>query len=126
MIYSKGISWLDDTRIPFVDTEGINFNYRQNGKVYGGISLLESKTEYTNTNFDIKGRFTPNLLLCDDVLNDGGISKSGSIKPHKQKNKTTLFNSEVVTGSFNGDKGSNSRYYDIDLWFNQLLNKLDI
>jgi hypothetical protein len=56
MNYSKGISWFDDCRIPFVDNE-------------------------TNT----QGRFPANLLVSDDMLNDG------------------------------------SRYYDIDAWFDNLL-----
>jgi len=32
MIYAKGVSWIGDTRIPFVDEEGIDFNreLRQN------------------------------------------------------------------------------------------------
>jgi hypothetical protein len=133
MKYSKGIFWLDDCRIPFVETENIDFNYRQSGKVYGGISLLESKTEYTNTNFDTKGRFTPNLLVSDDALNDGKVSK-GQKNPRIQKttkrygeNNFTnggLYTPEGnITDTYN-DKGSKSRFYDIDLWFKDLINKL--
>jgi hypothetical protein len=35
------------------------------------------QTTYEVNEPDTKGRFTPNLLVCDDMLNDGVISKSG-------------------------------------------------
>ena len=84
MNYSKGITWFDDCRIPFVGEgdipndmdkthlEGRNF-YTQ---IYNGFMYKQNQ----------EGRFPPNLLCSDDMLND------------------------------------TSRYYDIDLWFNNLLN----
>ena len=76
MRYSKGICWVDDTRIPFVDEgdipndmdkthlDGRNF-YTQ---VYNGFMYKQNK----------EGRYTPSLLVCDDMLNDGNVSKSNS------------------------------------------------
>ena len=74
MNYSKGITWFDDCRIPFVD-EGDKSSAKPHGKT------LKHKG-WDNEKFN-----------------------SGSIR--------------TKTGY--GDKGSNSRYYDIDLWFNNLL-----
>jgi len=122
MNYSKGISWFDDCRIPFVDggdipndmdkthLEGRNF-YTQ---IYNGFMYKQNQ----------EGRFPPNLLVSDDMLNDGSISEAKYNKNYKWNNTTS--NSEIFKGrgkyTPRNDKGSNSRYYDIDKWFNNLLN----
>ena len=129
MSYSKGISWINDCRIPFTteDTENINFN---RPRVRGSVNeewVLKQAHDYTDPNYkeyNTQGRFTPQLLVCDDMLNDGSVSKNGDIKPHKQKEKTCFFTSEYVTSSFVSDKGTNSRYYDLDKWFNKIINEL--
>lgn len=132
MIYSKGICWLDDTRIPFVD-EGDNNTTRDrydtniyinhNSKL--GVGSIDDSAK--------QGRFTPNLLVCDDMLNDGNVSNSSGGKGEKTLGtlgRNGIYNKgwgkdETADGLGGyGDKGSNSRYYNIDLWFNQLLNKL--
>ena len=124
MNYSKGISWFDDCRIPFVDggdipndmdkthLEGRNF-YTQ---IYNGFMYKQNQ----------EGRFPPNLLVSDDMLNDGSISEAKYNKNYKWNNTTS--NSEIFKGrgkyTPRNDKGSNSRYYDIDLWFNNLINNI--
>ena len=123
--YSKGISWIDDCRIPFVDNVNFDLKPNRSKKVYGGNSLLDSKTEYTNTDYNTQGRFPANLLVSDDMLNDGVISKSGS---NRNNTKYSPSKSQVVY--FGGgnkdsepkDSGSSSRYYNIDKWFEKLLN----
>ena len=128
-MYSKGVSWIDDCRIPFVDegdmmkptiatrdefndykkTEG-----RQNIRQGGGF-IKQSNTQ---------GRFPANILVCDDMLNDGIKPNKG----HRAKSKVTGY------GEFGGGKNeyhgigeymevdSKSRYYDIDKWFNNLID----
>ena len=138
MSYSKGVMWLDDCRIPFVDDGDL-----QQGKVhYAGATgngvygwnkeIKESGKEYNIT----QGRFTPNLLVCDDMLNDGVIHQSGKVKQHHKRNKTLgeyqgnaygKFNNETPDLNYDayyGDKGSSSRYYDLDLWFDKMLERL--
>jgi hypothetical protein len=131
--YSKGISWFDDCRIPFVDDGDIKSQERafsQFSSSKNGLSLKNSiawggKGEANETN--TQGRFPANLLVCDDMLNDGVISKS-SLFP---KTNTPIFdtkqgwNDNNISGSTGGgfnDKGTNSRYYDIDKWFDKILN----
>jgi hypothetical protein len=130
MGYSKGICWIGDCRIPFVDEEGIDFN----------VLLKQTKkddSDWVNTGFNKKyikkqhkpeGRFTPNLLVSDDVLNDGYISKSGGRKIYKDEDtniKNNVYNDGWVrTGSDIKDKGSSSRYYNIDIWFNTMIDGL--
>jgi hypothetical protein len=122
--YSKGICWIDDCRIPFVDDVNFESKPNRSKKVYGGNSLLDSKTEYTNTDYNTQGRFPANILVSDDMLNDGNIGKSND---HKWKGEDT----SAIYGKYENrtrtqvysDKGTNSRYYDIDKWFEKLLNE---
>ena len=76
-MYSKGISWFDDCRIPFVDEADnnttrerydTNIYINHNSKL--GVGSIDDSAK--------QGRFPPNLLVCDDMLNDGSISEFGS------------------------------------------------
>jgi hypothetical protein len=130
--YSKGISWIDDCRIPFVDEKDKN-NSVPGGKVsytsesWGQQAGLEKDLQ-PKRNPNTTGRFPANLLVSDDMLNDGVISKSQKgvriIEGHenvinpggwKEVNRTS--------GKISGfdDKGTNSRYYDIDKWFDKII-----
>jgi hypothetical protein len=87
-MWSKGICWIDDCRIPFVD----------------GDSLVEHQIKYgvdsdygkdCNTKFgQIKnsvicgsnqGRFPANILVSDDMLNDGSIGKGQKTQECKKQ-----------------------------------------
>ena len=120
--------WLDDCRIPFVD-EKVGGGKKAT-TIFGGDAGYEHDGFTTN---DTGGRFTPNLLVCDDMLNDGTITK-GQKNPRIQKttrrygeNNFTnggLFTPEGnITDTYN-DKGSSSRYYDLDLWFDKMIDEL--
>jgi hypothetical protein len=126
MKYSKGIMWLDDCRIPFVD-EGEHIlkysGYSQGTYNTNGNGLFYGNKATSNQ----QGRFTPNLLVCDDMLNDGSMTKSGfnpnaNIKQYRGGNfgggKTN------DNGIDYGDKGSNSRYYDLDKWFDKIIDEI--
>ena len=134
MKHSKAISWIDDCRIPFVETENTN----------NWTSTRNKKPEKTGWFFrgdnggpemNKEGRFPANLLVCDDMLNDGKIYKSGEGKPHHKRNKTLGEYQGNAYGKFNntnpqlnyenyyGDKGTNSRYYNIDKWFDNILDE---
>ena len=122
--------WLDDCRIPFVDSdkETINFDRPR---------LREKKDEWIMSGgkrwddpdvkeYNQQGRFTPNLLVCDDLLNDGIKPNKG----HRAKSKVTGY------GEFGGGKSeyhgigeymevdSKSRYYDLDKWFDKVIDNL--
>jgi hypothetical protein len=90
MRYSKGVCWIDDCRIPFVDEGDIQGAKPGSLNATGEFSLFGLKS---GNELDTKGRFTPNVLVSDNMLNDG-------------------------------DKRSNSRYYDLDLWFDKMLERL--
>jgi hypothetical protein len=121
-MYSKGISWIDDCRIPFVDEKILIKGYETNAM---DIWYEKDKGKLLEPTINTQGRFPANILVSDDMLNDGVIIKGGSGKKYKPQYKDT---SEIYgkydklqVSSFN-DKGSNSRYYDIDKWFNNLID----
>lgn len=133
MSYAKGISWINDCRIPFVD-DGDKGAFNKNSE---GINRQKTSTvmeTYMNNSFIIgnhniddtrqQGRFPANILVSDDMLNDGVVGGSSYCPPTKYEYEMSedKFNSggrRTKTGI--GDKGSNSRYYSLDKWFEQLL-----
>jgi hypothetical protein len=139
MKYSKGICWLDDTRIPFVDSdkETINFDRPRVRASVNDEWILKQAHDYTNPEhkeYNTQGRFTPNLLVCDDMLNDGVITqynktredKGNYLGGHRKEYVGTTDNDIVkqIKGQFFSDKGSNSRYYDLDKWFDKIIDEI--
>ena len=129
-MYSKGISWIDDCRIPFVDDGDIKSQERafsQFSSSKNGLSLKNSiawggKGEANETN--TQGRFPANLLVSDDMLNDGSISKGGrmvNISNPYDFYEGTEKTYKIQKSQDINDKGTNSRYYDIDKWFDKII-----
>ena len=125
MTHSKGISWFDDCRIPFVDD--IDLEQKQNQKIngdkYGGGKGFH-KEPIVMQMYKPQGRFPANLLVCDDMLNDGvvSISQGGNVGVLNNKVYGKFKGTKNNNGSGFGDKGSNSRYYNIDKWFDKIIN----
>ena len=117
--------WLDDCRIPFVDEGEGKFLEKRSG-IGGHQDIIVGGRPQTFYKYkQQQGRFTPNLLVCDDMLNDGSISKAGDYKGEGSKSGGIWNNSTgKPAGVEYGDKGSNSRYYDLDLWFDKMLERL--
>ena len=129
MKYSKGITWINDCRIPFKD-DSEKEEVCKSDKTKGNAEnvWLFTQSQYKRTGGNPEGRFPPNLLVCDDALNDGTVSK-GKVGMTQQSSPKNLYNGFKSKGNTKindgkSDKGSNSRYYDLDLWFNELINKL--
>jgi hypothetical protein len=128
MKYSKGIMWLSDCRIPFEADDKFDIRrykeYHDTFSSYENTGSADGKYEVNEPN--TKGRFTPNLLVCDDMLNDGIKPNKG----HRAKSKVTGY------GEFGGGKSeyhgigeymevdSKSRYYDLDKWFDKVIEQL--
>ena len=141
MRYSKGICWIGDCKIPFEDTQNpaTNPKYRLEGNYKmpekGQISEGSiTKFQSSLNEIDVKGRFTPNLLVCDDMLNDGIIYKSGDGSGNMELiniNDAHHFSYENpnrkitnMKGVQYNDKGTNSRYYDLDKWFDKVIDEI--
>ena len=126
MRYSKGIMWLNDCRIPFVDEGEDTTRGKYENKVQVGIMAERPNIKFVGSFDDSakQGRFTPNLLVCDDMLNDGSVSKTTQ-KNKVVKNTTQMFNYSTQREYPEiSDKGTNSRYYDLDLWFDKMVDNL--
>jgi hypothetical protein len=126
-MYSKGISWIDDCRIPYTktDKETINFDRPRVRELKEDRDwILTQAHDFTNPDFkeyNTDGRFPANILVSDDMLNDGIVSKTTQ-KNKVVKNTTQMFNySPQREYPEINDKGSNSRYYNIDKWFENLI-----
>ena len=132
MKYSKGIMWLDDCRIPFVDSdkETINFDRPRIREKKDWVYDLGTTWENPDVKeYNKQGRFTPNLLVCDDMLNDGSVSKSGVYDNTKGETNGFHATSRDIVGKRKdiggfSDKGTNSRYYDLDKWFDKIIDSL--
>jgi hypothetical protein len=130
-MYSKGISWIDDCRIPFVDdgdkgvfnknSEGINRQKNSNVmETYMNNSFIIGNHKIDDTRQ--QGRFPANLLVSDDMLNDGSVSSIKQNKDYIPPNEANSIHN-YSRGKYSGiqDKGTNSRYYDLDRWFDNLI-----
>ena len=121
--------WLDDCRIPFVD-EGDNNTTRERYDTVGYGSKMSNGWGSMDDTAK-QGRFTPNLLVCDDMLNDGNIYKSGDGKGMSmiKRNGNTDGVCKMEMGYSDkavhyGDSGSSSRYYDLDKWFDKVIDEI--
>jgi hypothetical protein len=131
MTHSKGISWFDDCRIPYTkgDVDKINFDRPRVRELKPDRDwILTQAHDFTNPDFkeyNTDGRFPANILVCDDMLNDGVISE-GKDFILKCKKKNEIYGNgkgfPQNTRTIKQDKGTNSRYYDIDKWFNNLID----
>ena len=126
-MYSKGISWINDCRIPYTkgDVDEINFDrprVREKKEWVYDLGITWENRDVKEYNTD--GRFPANILVSDDMLNDGVITKQN---PRKYKadidiKETSLLGfGDTKDKIQQGDKGTNSRYYDIDKWFDMIL-----
>ena len=121
MKYSKSISWIDDCRIPHSEEIMIASSYKETKQSENSWGTKNRILEPSN-----RGRFPANILVCDDMLNDGVIREGN--KPAK-RNKNHRYSMDYGLKVYDGmditgysDKGSSSRYYDIDKWFDKILN----
>lgn len=128
----KGITWLDDGRIPYISEEDLNEVELQHKSFNGKLML--NPLEGWNANSMIKethanqqGRFPANLLVSDDVLNDGNmtISKDGNQLNRKDKPFMQRYaNLETSSPEGYNDSGSFSRYFSLDMWFQKQIEQL--
>jgi len=122
-----GITWLDNGRIPYQtnrDKESAVWGKDAPCNVYGW-----SKGKRVGMNdgrlSSVEGRFPANLLVSDDVLNDGRKHKTNSTG--KGIGYTKFFQTGEVLprhAQYDDDAGSFSRYFDLDRWFDERIKRL--
>ena len=144
----KGVTWLDDLRIPFAgmdDLETWDYNRRGgtertpdidvgttmsdvggNPEHKWGYKKQENIPSLTESESPL-GRFAANLLVQDDVLNDGKIRKA---VPHGGDGES-LDTRNMGWGfkrlpSDISDEGTFSRYFSLDNWWESRIQKLPL
>lgn len=135
---NKGITWLDDCRIPY-ENEKDKATHHNNAKGmerltkdFGDkLGSFDGGWEKINPDLNNDGRFPANLLVSDDTLNDGKDHIGCSGQNHKTEfnpyggtslNKSTTSRKGKLKGY--DVHGSYSRYFDLDKWFEKRLEKM--
>ena len=131
----KGITWLDDCRIPFENGGNLATNpalreskgHKRKQSTDDNSSSYKLKKEDSVYELNKQGRFPANLLVSDDVLNDGKERKSGFMKgTHGGFGNSDIYADGMTKGKdvcYN-DTGSYSRFFDIDKWWEERLKEM--
>ncbi len=114
----KGITWLDEGKIPCEKP-----HHDEAGRPSASSSLVGKQPAWFSDN---RGRFPANLLVSDDVLNDGKRTKSGIDAVRRQEG---MFLVHRLGGLgtpqvYHPDSGSFSRYFDLDKWWEERIKHL--
>jgi site-specific DNA-methyltransferase (adenine-specific) len=117
----KGVTWLDDCRIPYNDdADATKAKNNFTGDKYN-VGITWSDTKRLGNNFNDAGRFPANLLVSDGILDDGKITKS----PNQYDKKHAGFRTDYVGGKERtpelqtkeyGNSGTYSRFFSLDAW----------
>ncbi len=132
----KGITNLDSCKIPYKSGKpesGWSKSGADGTKGYQGTDTFKiRKMSAEEIQDNVKnGRFPPNLLCSDDSLNDGRISKGQQCATTGEEPSTRKRGN--VYGDYSGygkqtlprnDEGSYSRYFDLDAWWEERIEKL--
>jgi site-specific DNA-methyltransferase (adenine-specific) len=125
----KGVTWLDSARIPTDDKLGGGSMVSEHKDGTGWDRPWRHDPEMHDAHVariceNVKlaeemGRFPANLLVSDDVLDDGTPhNKGGSIKDHPGPKTNNVYGEFAKTNDWQGygDSGGFSRYFSLDKW----------
>ena len=136
LVVSKGktLTWLDDCRIPYQSEDDLATAKEKMSPIGQKYAVgahegfqRQSHEDYKVLPINEKGRFPANLLVSDDVLNDGRITKSSTdlnrFKTFRYRDwcqnmgydKIKKPTHPVQVGG--SDEGSYSRYFSLDSWW---------
>ena len=126
----KGITWLDDGRIPYQsdhDKDGAVWGKDSEISVYGWAGGKDHKGENDGRLSSDKGRFPANLLVQDNVLDNGIISKSGGVGGRSMHGRGEGYGFRPMgdaSPELPSDEGSLSRYFSLDAWYSKNIEEL--
>jgi site-specific DNA-methyltransferase (adenine-specific) len=128
----KGITWLDDGRIPYQsdkDRDGAIFGTQTDirGNRYNTNRPSEGDIFNRNVLSSETGRFPANLLVQDDVLDNGIITKSGGVGGRSMHGRGEGYGFRPMGDAsleLPLDEGSLSRYFSLDAWFSKNIEDL--
>lgn len=128
----KGVTWLGKGTIPYVsdkdrESSEIGFEHPYMSENANEGWKRPCHENYENWDPNEKGRFPANLLVSDDVLNDGKVRVTGETKAGTVRQNRSGYCVGMPTPVANtspADAGSFSRYFDIDKWFDEKMKNL--
>jgi DNA modification methylase/predicted DNA-binding protein len=127
-----GCTWLGDCKIP----------YSEHGDEWNKAGYPHRTTGYNNSSYKIdyeresmsnsEGRFPANLLVSDNILDRGIITKSNTRKVSKTEMSNDSYRNSSVYGKYGecvydrgqNDSGDFSRYFSLDAWFDKKIQEL--
>ena len=132
----KGVTWLDDTRIPFSGMDDVEQNDKITNRKPREENTVFKTSGFKSENNDTAeasplGRFAANLLVQDDVL---GIPSKGAQAPttgkepsnYKSNNTHGEYTGHRKALDVRGDEGTFTRYYDLDAWWESRIQELPL
>lgn len=130
-----GITWLDNVRIPYEKNCRLQKggSYQGNRRGSNKKSIFQQGNKVINYNYELPmGRFPSNLLVSNNAIDDGRITKSPSGKVSRKPRrddgifteKNSGFKMENVIDSGYGDVGGISRYFSLDAWWQEKIKSL--
>lgn len=123
----KGVTWFDDCRIPYQDSEDVDFKKEFNntsGNYFSGDNITPNNDK-TKKEYKEGGRFPANLLISDDILGRDKITSSVGGFDHYQEEGKNIYDGNVFHKSKTkltekqgkmGDVGTFSRFFSLDAW----------
>lgn len=120
----KGVTWLDSGRIPYPTGDnsfekGVQRAVTPRADIRGGgfhAGEWAEKTHIVSSGMSPQGRFPANLLVSDDLLDDG-VPHPATVDRNLFQGKTDkLFGPTGHQRTSRGDTGTFSRYFSLDAW----------
>lgn len=124
-----GVTWLGNCRIPYEnDSEKwtVDPKYRTKKtwrEMEGRTDVLSPATEFTCSQ---DGRFPANLLVSDNVLDNGINYKTGSINGvmHSKNTSVCYGKYNPIHRTHKASEGSFSRFFSLDAWWSKKISEL--
>jgi hypothetical protein len=122
----KGVTWLEAGRIPYDGTEDPRTHGGDWSTAKAAANVYEGGYAGERLGVSPQGRFPANLLVSDDVLDDGRVTGSGKRKVGGVPRTSTDHIGQISgLGRDNavmnlGDQGTFSRYFSLDAWWEAL------
>ena len=124
----KGVTWLGDCRIPY-ESDDVDTRRDAPGGENGldGTTTFKIRERKASEQPKQDGRFAANLIVQDDILDDGKVTKSTGGRTEKKKGwgKFGGGTKEVIKEQPGfGDTGEFSRYFNLDAWWESRIKQL--
>ena len=121
----KGITWLDEVRLPTTDKLQSLINETNEKDLMGNMKGKNAKGRKIIFRDSEKGRFPANLLVSDDILNDGIERKTAERSTSQQyETEGLIYGRRLGITAYHSykDSGSYSRYFDLDKWWEKVIS----